>query len=194
MNHAVRPRSRLLVAVVLAIASVVSLAACGESTSGSGETPSTGNISSEAVGEGDPVIGGNLSYALSAESTGWSPTMDQWSPSSFNVARAIFDPLVVTGVDGQFQPWLAESLTPNDAGTVWTIDIRKGIRFQNGEDVDAAAIVLERGGPLSHAAILARELGVPAVLNVPGATRLDGERVTVDGDAGVVVLEPGRPR
>lgn len=55
--------------------------------------------------------------------------------------------------------------------------------------VDAAAIVLERGGPLSHAAILARELGVPAVLNVRGATRLlDGCEVTVDGDAGVVVV------
>lgn len=58
--------------------------------------------------------------------------------------------------------------------------------------VDAAAIVLERGGPLSHAAILSRELGVPAVLNVPGATRLlDGRQVTVDGDAGVVVLDHG---
>jgi pyruvate,water dikinase len=54
--------------------------------------------------------------------------------------------------------------------------------------VDAVGIVLERGGPLSHAAILARELGVPAVLNVAGATTwLDGAEVVVDGDAGVVV-------
>lgn len=55
----------------------------------------------------------------------------------------------------------------------------------------AGAIVVERGGPLSHAAIVARELGVPAVLDVAGATaRLDGCMVVVDGDAGVVgVLE-----
>ncbi|HET6968493.1 MAG TPA: PEP/pyruvate-binding domain-containing protein [Ornithinibacter sp.] len=53
----------------------------------------------------------------------------------------------------------------------------------------AGAIVLDRGGPLSHGAILARELGVPAVLNVPGATRLlAGHEVTVDGDAGVVTV------
>jgi pyruvate,water dikinase len=53
----------------------------------------------------------------------------------------------------------------------------------------AGAIVLDRGGPLSHAAILARELGVPAVLNVPGATRLlAGREVTVDGDAGIVIV------
>lgn len=55
--------------------------------------------------------------------------------------------------------------------------------------VHAAGIVLERGGPLSHAAILARELGVPAVLNVAGATaRLDRHRVAVDGDTGIVVV------
>jgi len=50
--------------------------------------------------------------------------------------------------------------------------------------------VLERGGPLSHAAIVARELGVPAVLNVPDATRLlgDGVVVEVDGSRGVVRL------
>jgi pyruvate,water dikinase len=55
--------------------------------------------------------------------------------------------------------------------------------------VDAGAIVLERGGPLSHAAILARELGVPAVLNVGvGLRSLDGRRLTVDGDSGMVVV------
>lgn len=53
----------------------------------------------------------------------------------------------------------------------------------------AGAIVLERGGPLSHAAILARELGVPAVLNVGTSVRLlDGCALTVDGDSGIVVV------
>jgi pyruvate,water dikinase len=56
--------------------------------------------------------------------------------------------------------------------------------------IRAGAIVVERGGPLSHAAILARELGLPAVLNVAGATRLlDGKVISVDGDQGVVVIE-----
>ncbi|HSM67520.1 MAG TPA: PEP/pyruvate-binding domain-containing protein, partial [Ilumatobacteraceae bacterium] len=55
--------------------------------------------------------------------------------------------------------------------------------------VHAGAIVLERGGPLSHAAILARELGVPAVLDVgTGARALDGRLITVDGDSGIVVV------
>lgn len=59
--------------------------------------------------------------------------------------------------------------------------------------VKASAIVVERGGPLSHAAILARELGLPAVLNVEGATSvLAGRVVTVDGDQGKVVIERGK--
>jgi phosphoenolpyruvate-protein kinase (PTS system EI component) len=58
----------------------------------------------------------------------------------------------------------------------------------------AGALVLERGGPLSHAAILARELGVPAVTNVAAATRrLGGRQVSVDGDRGVVVVGEGVP-
>lgn len=52
----------------------------------------------------------------------------------------------------------------------------------------AGAVVLETGGPLAHAAIVAREFGLPAVLNVPRVTKIldDGELVTVDGTAGVV--------
>ena len=61
----------------------------------------------------------------------------------------------------------------------------------------AAAVVVEEGGPLSHAAIVARELGIPAVVNVPGVVaRLSGAGavVTVDGDAGTVaVAEPEVP-
>jgi pyruvate,water dikinase len=52
----------------------------------------------------------------------------------------------------------------------------------------AGAIVLETGGPLSHAAIVAREFGLPAVLNIPQATRAlrEGEIVLVDGGLGLV--------
>lgn len=53
-----------------------------------------------------------------------------------------------------------------------------------------SALVLEMGGLLSHGAIVARELGIPAVVNVAQATRLlaNGDQVVVDGRAGTVVL------
>jgi pyruvate,water dikinase len=52
----------------------------------------------------------------------------------------------------------------------------------------AAGIVVERGSLLSHSAIVAREMGIPAVVSAPGATsRLrDGEWVELDGAAGTV--------
>lgn len=52
----------------------------------------------------------------------------------------------------------------------------------------AGGLVMETGGYISHGAIIARELGIPAVINLPGilgAIR-DGQRVRVDGDRGVV--------
>lgn len=51
----------------------------------------------------------------------------------------------------------------------------------------AAAVITEVGGILSHTAIVARELGIPAVTDVPAATTLAaGSLVTVDGTHGTV--------
>jgi pyruvate,water dikinase len=52
----------------------------------------------------------------------------------------------------------------------------------------AAGVVTELGGSLSHAAVVAREFGVPSVVNVEGATRAirTGDLVRVDGGTGVV--------
>jgi rifampicin phosphotransferase len=52
------------------------------------------------------------------------------------------------------------------------------------------AIVTDRGGQLSHAAIVAREYGIPGVVGTREATTVfpDGARVRVNGDAGTVEL------
>jgi pyruvate,water dikinase len=54
----------------------------------------------------------------------------------------------------------------------------------------AAGLVTEEGGLLSHGSIVARERGLPAVIQVRDATRLlhDGQRVRVDGDRGSVMV------
>lgn len=56
------------------------------------------------------------------------------------------------------------------------------------------AIVAEKGGETSHAAILARALGIPAVLNVPEifAKVSDGDDIIVDGSDGVVYVSPSK--
>jgi pyruvate,water dikinase len=52
----------------------------------------------------------------------------------------------------------------------------------------ASAVVMETGGYLSHGAVVAREFGIPAVVNVRDAMEQirDGDRLRVDGDHGVV--------
>ncbi|MEY8117209.1 PEP/pyruvate-binding domain-containing protein [Falsihalocynthiibacter sp. BN13B15] len=53
---------------------------------------------------------------------------------------------------------------------------------------NASAIVVERGSLLSHSAIVARELGIPCVVGLKGATQWinDGEMISVDGATGQV--------
>jgi pyruvate,water dikinase len=54
----------------------------------------------------------------------------------------------------------------------------------------AAGLVVEHGGLMSHAALVARELGIPAIIGVPDATTkvVDGERIQVDPANGRIVL------
>ncbi|BDI14476.1 phosphoenolpyruvate synthase [Nostoc cf. commune SO-36] len=54
----------------------------------------------------------------------------------------------------------------------------------------AGGLIAEAGGRLSHGAIIAREYGIPAVMDVHGATWLlqDGQRVRIDGSRGIVEL------
>jgi pyruvate,water dikinase len=56
----------------------------------------------------------------------------------------------------------------------------------------AGAVITAEGGPLSHAAVLARELGIPAIVGAPGALDLtDGATVVVDPQLGSVRVLTG---
>jgi phosphoenolpyruvate-protein phosphotransferase (PTS system enzyme I) len=72
---------------------------------------------------------------------------------------------------------LAAELAPADTATL--------------DPAAVLAIVTERGGPTSHTAILAKMLGIPAVVSCPGIGSVaDGTVLAVDGSAGTVIVEP----
>lgn len=56
--------------------------------------------------------------------------------------------------------------------------------------INAGAVIMETGGPVSHGAVVAREYGVPAVVGVGNAAEIikDGQRVRVNGESGQVEL------
>jgi phosphotransferase system enzyme I (PtsI) len=59
------------------------------------------------------------------------------------------------------------------------------------DPASVVAFVTEEGGPTSHTAILARAMGVPAVVGCPGCTDLaEGTVVLVDGAAGSITVDP----
>jgi phosphotransferase system enzyme I (PtsI) len=66
------------------------------------------------------------------------------------------------------------------------------LHLKDRADVDLAGFVTELGGPTSHTAILARSLGLPAVVGADHARKTieEGDVVVIDADADLVVINP----
>lgn len=90
---------------------------------------------------GPPVYGGHLRVALEGETNNWLPGRgNHVAPAALTVAMALFDPLVRLDHEGRFQPYLAESLVPNDTFDQWTLTLRPGVLFHDGTPLNAEAI------------------------------------------------------
>ena len=108
-----RPRpdtgaSRLL-GVLAALALVVT--ACASVDSGSTQVSGGDDDDADA---GAPQYGGRVVYGLEAETTnGWCLQEGQLAISGIQVARSIYDTLTIPDGEGDFVPFLAESVTSN---------------------------------------------------------------------------------
>ena len=111
--------------------------ACGGSSSSSKDT--SGGGSGEPTGK--PTPGGTLTYALEGESAdGWCLPEAQLAISGIQVARSIYDTLTAPNEDGDYVPFLAETLTPNADFTQWTLTLRPDITFHDGTALDATVV------------------------------------------------------
>jgi phosphoenolpyruvate-protein phosphotransferase (PTS system enzyme I) len=96
-----------------------------------------------------------------------------------NRALAVLLDLPMPGIPHPGHPFVlvGHDLSPADTATI--------------DPAEVLALITEQGGPTSHTAILAKGLGVPAVVRCPGALDLqDGVVVVVDGSSGVIVIDP----
>ncbi|MCU1374005.1 MAG: transporter substrate-binding protein [Actinomycetia bacterium] len=115
--------------------------ACGGSDGGGGSDAS--GTKDTSGGSGEPVAGGELTYAVPIESPSMDPCAWDNSGQGTNALRAIavYDSLVrVNNKTGEFDYAIAESLKPNADFSAWTLKIRDGVKFTDGTAYDAEAV------------------------------------------------------
>lgn len=117
------------------------LAGCGSGDSGSAQPEDDPGTDSGTTQPVEVQTGGRLVMAIVGETDGWTPANNRFTSSGLTVARAIYDPLAAFDAEGVAQPYLAESIEPSDDFTVWTITLRDGITFHNGDPLTADAVV-----------------------------------------------------
>ena len=148
-------RTATAIVGVLALAAVTT--GCGSSDSAGSATEATAEdrlpptVTIEA--DGDPTAGGELAYGIEAESEGWNPTKTRWATSGTLVGASIFDTLAAFDDTGRVVPYLAEEITPNGNFTEWTVVLRDGVTFHDGQPLtsEAVKLVLDQhvGSPLT---------------------------------------------
>ena len=143
-----RPRSsrRLIVGLTSGLVAVALLAsACGSSKTDSAAAASDQAAPTDGasgIDSGTPIDGGKLVWGLETDTDSFSPMSGRWDRSGHMMGSAIFDPLATLDASGQAVPYLAESITPANAdNTQWDIKVRDGVKFSDGEPLDAAVVV-----------------------------------------------------
>jgi ABC-type transport system substrate-binding protein len=146
MRHAERV---LRVAAVLTTCAVL-VAACGSSSKKASSTGAAATLPVAGSGTTAPALipkpGGHLVMGTEAEIDGFDPTKNRWDLNGYLYAETVFDPLAIIGNDGKPHPYLAQSITPNSDSTVWTITLRPGVTFSNGDALTAADVVYDLQG------------------------------------------------
>jgi ABC-type transport system substrate-binding protein len=126
-----RSRAVPLLATVVALA--VLLTACAGSTSTVGRTGDTERPNTL------PQTGGALAYGVETDPNGLDATRNAWDPVGLLVANSLFDTWAAYDANAVAQPYLAQSFEHDADYTSWTIHLRPGVTFSDGEKLDAAA-------------------------------------------------------
>jgi ABC-type transport system substrate-binding protein len=88
-----------------------------------------------------PKKGGSLVFGVDAEEQGFDPTQGRFDEVGVMYARTVFDPLTIVLNNGDWAPYLAQSVVPNSSYTAWTITLRPNVVFHDGTPCDGAALV-----------------------------------------------------
>lgn len=134
------------------------IAGCsGSEVESAAEGIDNGLIGQQTAGE--PRSGGTIAYAGYTAVSSLDPAARQDGGSTGGTEMAaLYDLLLRYDQDSdQYVPQLADSMTGNEDGIVWTLTLREGATFSDGTPVDAAAVTwsinryLEKKGEIGRA-------------------------------------------
>ncbi len=106
--------------------------------------PTTAPAATQAPAVAAPAAGGKsggkMIWGIGAESNGWLPATQNWASEGGQVSLSVIERLIAIDEKGDWKPWLLESMVPNSSYTSWKMTVRKGIKFHNGEPLNADAV------------------------------------------------------
>jgi peptide/nickel transport system substrate-binding protein len=117
-------------------------AGCSSSKGGGSSSATTAGGAPTTTG-GTPKTGGTLTFGEYSQPAGLDPIVStgQGTTGAIEMA-AVYDTLLAYNkATGQYVPRIALSATPNSDNTVWTVKLRPGVKFSDGTDFNAAAVV-----------------------------------------------------
>lgn len=128
--------SKLIIFLLAAALALVALAGCGGAKDGQGNNGSGQPGPGQASGE--PKQGGTLTIARPTDAVSLDPHAESTSPGNW-VMSNVLETLIVMQPDGSFTPGLATDWS-QPAPDKWVFNLRKGVKFHDGTDFNAAAV------------------------------------------------------
>jgi peptide/nickel transport system substrate-binding protein len=134
-----RARHRRFIIALLALGLLAT--SCGDDASDG--APTADVVVSTTSTTRPPRVGGTLSFATYSEPIGLDPIVATGAGVTGSIEMsAVFDTMMRYNPDsGQYEPRTALSIESNSTFTEWTVKLRPGVKFSDGTDYDAAAVV-----------------------------------------------------
>ena len=126
--------------------------------------------------DGGHNVGGDLTVGIQSEAPaklGFSGSQGKLDASGFCIAQTVYDGLFAASHDGtKFLPMLALSATADKTFTQWTITLRQGVKFHNGDAFNADAVMYN-----AIASFVDTTVGLAAIPLVTSVTKLSDYKV-----------------
>lgn len=116
--------------ILLVLISTLILSGC-QNENGNSEEVNQPEEQGKIADENETIILGGKRHLAPGEEDGYY----------CSVILYVWEPLIRQGDDGEPVPSLAEEWTMSDDGTEWTFKLREGVKFHDGEDFNADAVV-----------------------------------------------------